>query len=91
MLSIFILLLIVMIFLLSSVTLIGRLISLEIFSFFVIFSGVVYGVFILIGSYYILIYFVVFVLEGVIGILSLISLVSYVGSDYVMLGSVSLW
>ena len=91
MLRVFLTVLLASLFLLFSITLIGRLISLEIFSFFVLFLGIVSGVFNIMGSYYLLVYFVIFVLEGVIGILALISLVSYVGSDYVSIMSLSFW
>jgi len=74
-------------FLLSSIRLIGSLIALEIFSFFVLFRGVVLGVFTLTGSFMVLIFFVVFVLEGVVGIITLIVLVSFVGHDYFTIGS----
>jgi hypothetical protein len=74
-------------FLLSSISLIGSLIALEVFSFFVLFTGVVLGVFTLTGSFIVLIFFVVFVLEGVVGIITLIVLVSFVGHDYFTIGS----
>lgn len=75
------------VFLVSSTSLIGRLIALEVFSFFVLFTGVTAGIFALAGSYIILVFFVVFVLEGVVGILTLIVLVSFVGRDYFTAGS----
>jgi hypothetical protein len=78
-------------FLLSSIRLIGSLIALEIFSFFVLFRGVVLGVFTLTGSFMVLIFFVVFVLEGVVGIITLIVLVSFVGHDYFTIGSLLFW
>jgi len=87
MLTVLLTVLIVGIFLISSTRLIGRLISLEVFSFFVLFTGVSVGIFRLAGSYIILVFFVVFVLEGVVGILTLIVLVSFVGNDYFTIGS----
>ncbi len=82
---------VITLFLLSSVSLLGRLISLEIFSFFVLFLATTTGMFALSGSFLLLVYFVVFVLEGVVGIMALISLVSYVGSDYMSIISIRIW
>lgn len=81
---------VVLIFFVSSVSLIGSLISLEIFSFFLLFLAASINVFYLGGYFLLLIYFIIFVLEGVIGILSLVSLVSYVGTDYLSVTSFSL-
>lgn len=81
---------VVLMFFTSSVRLIGSLISLEIFSFFLLFLASVLNLFYLGGYYLLLVYFIIFVLEGVIGILSLVSLVSYVGTDYLSVRSISL-
>ncbi len=81
---------VVLMFFTSSVSLIGSLISLEIFSFFLLLLAATMNVFYLGGYFLLLIYFIIFVLEGVIGILSLVSLVSYVGSDYLSVTSLPL-
>ena len=91
MLTVLLTVLIVGVFFLSSTRLIGRLIALEVFSFFVLFTSVSVGIFALAGSYIVLVFFVVFVLEGVIGILTLIVLVSFVGNDYFTIGSLLFW
>lgn len=91
MLSVVLTVLIISVFLISSSTLIGRLIVLEIFSFYLLFTMVVIGVFTLRGSYMILVFFVVFVLEGVVGIMSLVMLVSFVGRDYLRIRFLTLW
>jgi hypothetical protein len=70
---------------------VGGLIILEVLSFFLILVGMLLGVFTLRGSFRILIYFVVFVLEGVLGIVCLINYVGLVGSDSISTIGSLLW
>lgn len=64
---------------------------LEVLSFYLILVGMFLGVFSIMGSFSVLVYFVVFVLEGVLGIVCLINYVGLVGSDNVSVIGGLLW
>lgn len=74
-----------------SLRVVGGLIMLEVLSFFLILVGMILSVFSLRGSFSVLIYFVVFVLEGVLGIVCLINYVGLVGSDSMSVVGSLLW
>lgn len=77
----------VFLFVRVSSNLLLSLITLEILSFVSIFIFALSSYHFLISEYYLIVFFGVFVIEGVIGLSGLIILVFFVGSDYIRTSS----